>query len=174
MCKLNQRIEIEKVLQVYQKNHIEPTEKIQHLVAHGTNFSLEKWNDYPPDIPRAQRTRRRGCHLNNLFYAVQLMNYFKGDSSAFAFVTGVYGFAAKTDIPLDEARYLIGSHTFLVYENKILDCTELNHPSEHYFNDQYFGIAYNPRIAIRTVKKLCFSGEDFIPLDGLRHQHCIS
>ena len=170
----NQSVPLDKFITSIVKANVEHSDLLTILQNHGKDFSDGVWQTFPKNLPTPIKTASHECHLNSVFYAIQLMNYFHGDSTAFKFITGYHGMMSieKTD------DYFISSHSYLWFEGKILDCSLINHPPMGYIVDQYFGVAYDPRIVIKKFKdslrtRMTKSSLDLFPLWYLKNELCL-
>lgn len=110
----------------------------EFLIQHGKSFS--RWYDeYPPNVPMLDPLMAaQDCHRNTVTYA-QALGLIPGiDLRRFKFVLGYFGLHAK--IENHEAPYMICHHSFMLYDDVVLDCTKLKFPSVNHKIDQYFGL----------------------------------
>ena len=151
---LSQEISIKKCLEILKNNEFETIGLVRFLEKNGGTINKEIWTSPPKNLPKPIRAKEYYCHSNSLFYTYQLMNHFKGDDSKFKFVTGMYRLRALDGgILLPAKKYIIGHHSFLTYDEKILDPTIIVNPLKFYKVDDYFGIEYEPRKILRDIRK---------------------
>jgi hypothetical protein len=154
---LSQEISIKKCLELLKDNEFKTIELVRFLEKNGETINTEVLSSFPQNFPKPRRSKEYYCHSNTLLYTYQLMNHFKGDDSRLKFVTGMYRLSAISDKVPSTQKYIIGHHSFLTYDGKILDPTIMCNPLTYYKVDDYFGIVHEPRKILKILRKKAMS-----------------
>ncbi|MEI8130152.1 MAG: hypothetical protein WCG55_01455 [bacterium] len=124
---------------------------------------MDVWTVYPDGILPIF-FQDKYCHANTMLHAKTLLNNGKTGAD-FQVVTGLYAVERVCNY-----MYVISSHSWILYQGRILDLSLL-HQKQDYTVYEYFGISYDPEIAVDNSWHLFFKqtrGVEVIPLGALK------
>ncbi len=141
------------------------------LKENGTYFK-ETFTTRPPEVPLPQKTTALHCHANSTHYLLTVSEERPELLDKIYFVSGLYGLRANNECVPKNMRYTIDHHSFLLYQNIVLDWTVLNHPLNYYDVDQYFGVVFSARTVIDAIDELVLSNQKnpTVPLMHLKNK----
>ncbi len=125
----------------------EPAHLYKFALENGKYFT-DKFTAHPADLPDPIYCKYRYCHENSMQFIYQLMRANFSNIDNVKLVTGFYAVEANSEgFIKSKLPYYIGRHSFLTYNNLILDITDLGYPQTRFKTVQYWGVTYDARIA---------------------------